>query len=114
MLMSQIILHMWIGQLSPYSAYIVQSVKGVILRIRAPLTLSIDEVHLCDITIGLGKDTQLAVSTQDNLGDWFKPPVQYVMQILVNKLTTWCAIIEVTKRAVRGMIAFLLNVLRCL
>ena len=80
---------MWIGQLYQYSAYIVESVKGAILRIRGSLTLSIDEVHSCDVTIGLGKDTQPAVSTQDNLGVCFKPPVQYVMQILVNKLATW-------------------------
>ena len=71
---------------------------GAILRIRGPLTLSIDEVHSCDGTIGLGKDIQLAVSTQVNLEVCFKPPVQYVMQILVNKLTTWCATIVVVKR----------------
>ena len=92
----------------------MQSVKGVILRIRGPLTLSIDEVHSCDVTIGLGKDTQLAVSTQVNLEVGSQPPVQYVMQILVNKLTTWCATIVVVKRAVCDMIAFLLNVVGCL
>ena len=32
-----IILHVWIGQLSQYSTYIVESVKGAILRIRGPL-----------------------------------------------------------------------------
>ena len=72
--------------------------KDVILRIRGPLMLSIDEVHSCDVTIGLGKDIQVAVRTQVNLEVFFKPPVQYVMQILVNKLTTWCATIVVVKR----------------
>ena len=73
---------MWIGQLSQYSTYIVESVKGASLRIRGPLMLSIDEVHSCDVTIGLGKEIQLAVSTQVNLEVGSQPPAQYVMPIL--------------------------------